>query len=151
MKPAGTHSDWSLRWLLVATALCAFFALTGCPKAGMAIRIWNRSGREIGAYWQDRHRTPIKDGHNAMIGRVTANPDATYSIGIEDWASLIAYDDIPASVFTDAATRPVPSGDGREFCLEFAPDQNLYALDGRTLRRLVPQPDGFPLHPAELK
>lgn len=137
---------------MAALAIAAISAImAGCPKQGMPVRLWNRSGREIGAFWHDQHRTAIRDGHDAVIGHVTGNPDATYSISVQDWASFVAYDDIPASIFSGAATRPAPSGEGTEFCLEFGPDQSIFALDGKTLRRLQPQPDGFPLHPSELK
>lgn len=137
----------------MAAALAAAMSLmtAGCPKEGMAVRMWNRSGRQIGAFWQDKHRVALRDGGSAVIGHVTADPDATYSIGVQDWASILAYDDIPASVFTDAATRPAGAGGAKEFCVEFGPDQIVYALDGKTLRRLSPQPEGFPLHPSELK
>ncbi|HEY3755485.1 MAG TPA: hypothetical protein VGL42_04995 [Opitutaceae bacterium] len=136
------------RWAVLAAISVL---LAACPTSGLAIRVWNHSGRKVAVYLNDRHRTTIRDGHNAVVGRLKGPPDAYYSISVEDWANTIACDQLPASLFTAAATRPARNGDGTEFCLEFSDSQLIYALDGATLRRLEPQPPGFPLHPIEIK
>jgi len=137
--------------VILGLALCATL-FSSCTPA-FSVRLYNRSGRDVFVKRKDLRDIVLPEGKNAIVG------------SIHDWngrnvVSLVFGDTVARYKVPELwglpreAVRPMrfPAAAGsRECCLEVGEDFAIYAVHAKTLKRLLPQPAGFPIPPEELK